>query len=363
MTPTKPKILIVFEHRETDNQFVFILAEGIARQGMDVTCSTEKFWNDDDTHYDIVHFQWPEELVGWSTPDPAQIDRLRRRIDVLRTRGTRFVYTRHNSHPHNANGVLSTAYGIVEACSDAVVHMGRYSQDEYQATYPGTLNYVIPHHIYQGMFREDLTREEARRYLGIPQRKFVITAFGKFRNNAEIRLILKGYFKAKLRRKCLLAPRLFPFSRTPLQSSTLKRFVSRLGYYTVLPLARLWGIRGGASDELVTDHDLPYYIAASDVLFIQRKRILNSGNVPLGFLFHKIVIGPDSGNVGEWLRDTGNPVFDPDSAQSIADAIGRTFALRKADQGEKNYRYALEYMNLERVASLYVDMYNEVLSL
>ena len=58
------KALIVFrENGETDNLFVPILCDAIRMAGIDVRCSTKEFW-DSDKHYDIIHFQWPEEVVG-----------------------------------------------------------------------------------------------------------------------------------------------------------------------------------------------------------------------------------------------------------------------------------------------------------
>ncbi len=80
-------------------------------------------------------------------------------------------------------------------------------------------------------------------------------------------------------------------------------------------------LRAGANDELIDNCDLPYYMAASNVIFIQRKGQLNSVNIPLAFLFHKVVIGPDSGNIGELLRNTGNPVFRSDKKQDIIRAL------------------------------------------
>lgn len=66
----------------------------------------------------------------------------------------------------------------------------------------------------------------------------------------------------------------------------------------------MYKLQAGANDELIDNCDLPYYMAASDVIFIQRKDILNSGNVPLAFLYHKVVVGPKVGNIGELLSET-----------------------------------------------------------
>lgn len=355
------KILITFKEGETDNLFVHTLLRELKVQGADICCSTEKFWKENSTHYDIIHFQWPEEVVGWICDDPTIIERLRQRIAWWQKRGSRFVYTRHNVRPHYANQVISNAYDLIESCSDMVVHMGRFSLNEFQARYPQSHNTIIPHHIYEHTYREDITQEEARAYLNIPQKKFVITAFGKFRNREEVRMILRAFRQTHVKGKYLLAPRLFPFYRRPGYSNWLMRLASRLAYH-LMPLARLWGIRGGSNEEIVSDEELPYYVAASDVVVVQRKQILNSGNIPLAFLFHKVVIGPETGNISELLHETGNPTFDPDNTMSIAAALKQSRICCAQGQSEKNYQYARQHFALATIAGMYLNVYQQAIS-
>lgn len=359
------KALIVFrENSNTDNLFVPVLCDAIRSTGIDIHCSTEEFWNTDAT-YDIIHFQWPEEVIGWNCNDPNIILRLKERIKFFRLRGTRFVYTRHNVRPHYANEIISRVYEIIESESDLVVHMGRYSLDEFAAAHPDSRNVIIPHPIYEYTYQEDISMERARQYLNLPQNAFIVTAFGKFRNREEIRMTVGAFHKWKKRNKLLVAPRLYPFSRTAKYGRNfLKRWVSRMGYYLLAPLLNRWlKMRAGASDELIDNCDLPYYMAASDVIFIQRKDILNSGNVPLAFLFHKVVLGPNVGNIGEWLRETDNPRFDPDNPTSVVNALKKANMMAVWYKGEANYSYAMKHMNIKKVgneyAQAYIDLLNE----
>ena len=93
------KALIVFrENGDTDNLFVPILCDAIRTTGIDVRCSTNEFWNSD-TPYDIIHFQWPEEVMEGNCDDPDRICRLKECIAFFRSRGARFVYTRLNVRP------------------------------------------------------------------------------------------------------------------------------------------------------------------------------------------------------------------------------------------------------------------------
>jgi len=199
------KALIVFrEISDTDNLFAPILCDAIRMTGIDVRCSKEAFW-ESDTAYDIIHFQWPEEVVGWNCDAPDVIRRLEERIRFFRSRGAHFVYTRHNVRPHYANDIISRAYDIIETQSDIVVHMGHFSADDFAARYPQSRNVVILHHIYEYTYQEDISTARARQYLNLPQGAFIVTAFGKFRNREEIRMVL-GAFRAWKRPHKLLLP-------------------------------------------------------------------------------------------------------------------------------------------------------------
>lgn len=358
------KALIVFrENEDTENLFVPLLCDAIKTAGVDVRCSMNEFWNSE-THYNIIHFQWPEEVMGWNCNDPDKLRGLEERIRFFRTNGARFVYTRHNVRPHYANEVISRAYEIIEKESDVVVHMGRYSLNEFADKHPGSRNVIIPHHIYQFTYNEDIDWKYARSYLHLPMKGLIVTAFGKFRNREERRMVTAAFRKWDVRDKFLLAPRLYPFSKTNMYGGNfIKRWVSRTGYYWLMPLLNSLNNRqAGANDELIDNSELPFYMAASDVIFIQRKDILNSGNVPLAFLFKKVVVGPNVGNIGEILNETGNPTFCPDDSDSIVRALHKAHQLAAMGKGKENYSYALEHMSLGKVGQVYVQTYKEVLN-
>ena len=107
---------------------------------------------------------------------------------------------------------------------------------------------------------------------------------------------------------------------------------------------------------------MSFYIAASYVIFIQRKKILKSGNITLGFLFGKIVNGPDKGNVGEILRLTENPVFDPDDIKSVVYALNETYILAKSNHGKTNYDFSMRNYNIRHISRLYIKEYNRLIN-
>ncbi len=356
------KALIVFrESGEMDNLFVPTLCDAIRQRKIDVRCSTEEFWNPS-THYAVIHFQWPEEVVGWNCHDPLAVHRLEERIAHFRSAGTRFIYTRHNSRPKNGNEIIGRAYDVIESNSDVVVHMGAFSHREFIELYPEALNVVIPHHLYQYTYKEDISTEHARQKLRLPQGAFIVAALGKYRSRDEIRLTVGGFRRTPVDHKLLLAPRLYPFSRqNPYPGKPLKRYLSRMGYHLLIPLLNRWfNLRAGASDEVVDPCDLPYYIAAADVILIGQKGDLSTSDILLAFLFRKVVAGPDSGNIGELLRETGNPTFHPGDKFRIAHALLQARRLSRKLKGEMNHDYALDRMSIKEVGTRYANLYNEL---
>ena len=95
------------------------------------------------------------------------------------------------------------------------------------------------------------------------------------------------------------------------------------------------------SKKYVDVKDTSLLFSAADIVFIQRKQILNSGNLPMGFAAGKVVVGPQVGNVGEILKSTGNPTFNPDNEQSVVEAVKKGLALVKQGLGERNKNFAL----------------------
>ena len=78
------KALIVFREDDADNLFVHVLCQAIQNLKIDIHCSCRDFWEKSDS-YDIIHFQWPEEVVGWNCTDVSVIERLKQRIAYFKT--------------------------------------------------------------------------------------------------------------------------------------------------------------------------------------------------------------------------------------------------------------------------------------
>jgi len=348
------RILFVYREFLNDNLFVQTLVKELKKRNHEVYCSVDDFW-DSSLKYDIVNIQWPEEIFKYIIEE-IDIVKLRNRIEDLKKQKTGILYTRHNTSPHFSNDNVLKLYNLVEGYADGIIHLGKYSIDEMLDKDHNTNanNFLIPHHIYENTYNENISKEDARKKLDLPLEKFVILAFGRFRDNSEIFMLLKSYLSFRKKDKYLLAPRMLNFSK---KKSLLKNLI----YCIINIFFRVFSINANNYDEIIDNDLLPYYLSASDVVFIQRKKILNSGNLPLGFLFKKVVLGPNCGNVNEILLETCNPIFDPKDNKSIVNALENSYKLFFENHGYYNYNYAIKNMGINFVVNKYEEAYLSVI--
>ena len=86
----------------------------------------------------------------------------------------------------------------------------------------------------------------------------------------------------------------------------------------------------------IKEKDAHYYLNAADFLFIPRTSELNSGNITLGCTFGLVVVGADTADIGEILKQTGNPTFTVGNSKSVANAIKKAFELTLLNHGHAN---------------------------
>ena len=308
-----------------DNFFVKTLRDALRAEGVDVVCDPNEFWKPS-RKYDIIHYQWPEAVIYGMGLSRESLSATTWRISQYKKEGMRFAITRHNAKKHYGTSPLwEDLYRIVETSCDIIFHMGRYSRDTMTADHCGAKarHVIIPHHTYPAIDRS-IDKNAARRELGLRDKDKVVLAFGGFRSAMK---------RLRIKNARLIAPRLFS---APIWGR------GKVHAYRELQ-NRLRFLRYGLFLDncgLVTDKTMSLQFAASDVVLIQRKHILNSGNLPMGFYFGKVVVGPDRGNVGEILKETGNPVFDPDDEESVASAIRDALELTQSGKGLENQAFA-----------------------
>jgi hypothetical protein len=330
--------------------------------------SSDAFWSMEGD-YDVVHLHFPEYLTyeverAYLAGLTAElIEAVEERLRFWAARSS-LVVTRHVLLPHDAreDPMWEKMYETVYAYADGVVHFGHASIEEFRTRYASTAfnrgreprHEIIPHQNYASLPNE-IGRNEARRRLRIRPTNHVMLVFGAIRSDSERRLIEATFENLEVPGKILLVS---SWRERMANVSWIRlkywfRDLTRL-YHRIHPQHRF-------NYGFVEEGDAQLYLNAADVLFIPRLHVLNSGNVTLGMTFGLVVVGPDSLNVGELLRQTGNPVFDPEYPQKAAAAV--MDGLRRATGGRvgpANREMAMAEWDVRRCAALYAQFFLEL---
>lgn len=338
----------------TNNPFLFQMIRSLQAHPRVAAAQYGSRWlGDRSFRFDAVLPQWPEAMIDWKEPGAGDVERVREAFDWWEESGAAVVSTVHNTMPHfrrKVNEHTRALYRMVYGRSDAVVHLGEASRRLLKESVDYELDpsreVVIPHGNYE-FFENGAEAGSSRRNPEWGEGTWVLS-LGTIRSEEEMNLLKKASESIGRRGGTLLVAGRLPHTDR-----------KRPGYWrTRLPL--LFRRHLETEERFIPDHEVPAYLESADILLVPRIRSLNSGNVLLGYTFGKVVVGPGYGVVGEELRARGNPVFDPDSAESLEEAIGRAFDLLGSGLGEENRRFALRERRWEDVAGRYVALLNRL---
>ncbi len=348
------------------NRFLVDLNAQISRETQ-LTHDETLFWHRKGD-FDAVHLHFPEYMT-FKHQEAYQQGLRDELIESTQAclawwaQRAKLVITRHVLLPHDAlqDPQWEKMYEAVYRHVHAVVHFASASVTEFQERYSRTeflngspAHIVIPHHNYCSLPNTN-SREDCRKQLGVGLDRRVMLVFGTIRNFDEAVLILKTFRGLNLSGKLLLVSR-WKEQLAKVRWIRLKYWLRDLNrlYYRLHPQYHF-------NYGFVEEADTQLWLNAADVLFIPRLKVLNSGNITLGMTFGKVVVGPDSWDVGQLLRETGNPVFDPDRPETAVQAVEQGFRLAAEGQrGPENQRLALSQWSAEQCARQYLQVFRDV---
>lgn len=343
----QPRILIPCDPIP-GNPYLFQLIRALdASDGVGTVQHGIDWLRSDQSHFDVVHLQWPEALSSWHEPAPSQLDTLERVFRTWRSRGTLLACTVHNEFPHGRDTPrFRQLYALVYRHVDLFFHFGATSITSLTERFPEEAakasHTIVPHGNYDCM-------PTASSGPSLIPARFQLLCVGRLRSRAEIRLVeaAADYLRP-------LNGRVTVVGRLPSPKTTkLFHYVNRLG---------LWSRRNAHLIEaFAPDDEVSAMLAQADALLIPRIGNLNSGNVALAFTFGRVAIGPNSGVIGEELSKLGNPTFDPSNPRSLKTAIERAVELAQQGHGELNRKYAQTELDWRSIAQRHLNAYKRSL--
>lgn len=336
------------------NPFCYTLEDEIVSNHPDVMFCNDVnvFWSDDIFSFDVVHIMWPQVLLCGSR---FSLNDVEYRFLSLKERKIKVIATCHNLKPH----VLSSQaekniYDLVYGHSDYIVHLGSYSCNLFRTKFPNVKNVIIPHHVYDNIYKYEINRNDALKLLGLKADRRYIVCLGDFRKSDERKLVVKLAKAIVDKNLYILAPLFIKRSKNIL--TPLHYLKSNLVYLFM----RVFHKRIIFNGSRVPNNLINAYYAVSDIAFVQRTEILNSGNVPLGLFMGKVVIGPNVGNVGFLLQETGNVVFNPNNISSLTDALAEAELKCSLGVGNLNRVFAIKNYSTSICSEKYYQLYQKM---
>jgi hypothetical protein len=303
------KILIASE-LNTTNQYVDELYKGISKHCF-IRCSAIEFFNPS-TNYDIVHIMWPEELWGYNRN--KTIDDFTRKIVEFKSLGIKLVFTLHNEKPHNNDPDYKLLYKLIIDHLDAIIHLGKYSSNKYSKKInESAVSILIPHPNYSSFYNVNANNKNTNQ-----SQKIRLIFPGKIRNSEEAFLLASSLY---LIRKSNLIIKVLGnkfILRRRLLISNCRKYISY--YFKMLIIEKVYNLLDFTKKEL-TNIQLEEIVNQSDAILCLRCESLNSGIPYLAATFEKPVVGPEIGNINEFLVNTKNYIFIPSQKYSLSNQL------------------------------------------
>ncbi|MET1028337.1 MAG: glycosyltransferase [Dongiaceae bacterium] len=297
---------------------------------------------------DIVHLHWPDLIVTGRNPIKAafRVSVFLARLLEYKMRGAKIIWTVHNAAPHDATfrplaacfwpAFLSLVDGLifmsVTARIDAVALRPSFARIPYA---------IIPHGHYGPVLGTLSDRMTARQRLNLPPDKYIFLHFGQIRPYKNVPLLMREFLA--LGRPDTFLVVAGSCSRTELQQE-LEQLAA--GHDNIRLDIRF-----------IPDETLYEYLAASHMVVLPYKRILNSGSALMALSAHRPVIAPKVGSIAEVAEQVGSRWL-----RAYAGAFDRT-CLEAAfdDQPSLGELPDLRAYDWPIIAQQTVDFYRQIL--
>lgn len=354
------KVFLVHENiYNAGTPYIYTLKENIEKMHSNVLFKwgMDEFWSNNLYEYDIIHFQFPAAFMA-NDNHLHSLDDFREQIYKAKEHGVKIVATCHDLCPHYTQAAdFGDAISIVYSLCDAIFHLGEYSMNLYMQQFPKCQHLLLPHHLYDELYTIRPNKQEAREKLGLSLSKKYILCMGAFRAQEERDLVL--FIAKKLRRHGveIIAP---AFDNARISLKKKFPFISH-GWLKFIYYRYVMGVHlTGQTWVPISDDDLPYYYAACDMAFVQRLKILNSGNAVMPLLFGIPVCGPNIGNVGVFLKKYGGYTFDVEKSNELPNIISNILFSNR--QNNVAHNRDIEQLSTSVIAEKQYNYYEQIIS-
>lgn len=342
----KSNILIVNEYLA--NPFNKNLMNIFSLMGYNTYCSLLAFFLN--IKYPVIIIEWEDYLLNDkfytpNTPFDKKIKILTDYLNNYKNKNTKIIMILHNKIDHYyifdnelyRKNINFKKY-LYNQC-DAIIHLGHNGMKECIDFYnlSNIKNYVVPHTLYYN-YNIKYNKKDSKKKLKIDKDFIVIGFLGALRHQNEYDLIINSFNSLNIKKKKLLIvgnhTKKIKFNKTK-KCIIISNFIENTEKYTL-------------------------YLNATDIIFLPRIHSLNSGILFLGLSYSKIIVGPDVGNIGEYLKMFGYPTFTDEKSAIDALKKGVDLFINDPDIVYRNRIKAEELFSNYELAKIFKKIFNDL---
>lgn len=243
---------------------------------------------------DLVHFHWPDGYINQKalTKTWMRILLLTATVYLLKLKGSKLVWTVHNTAPHDAlRPKLSAAFmqWFTRRC-DGFIFMSEANKAAFYQRYQPADNSryaIIPHGHYRTCYPPAVSQLAAKQHLGLNAKKKVLLFIGMIKPYKNIDGLMQAFNDAYLGNYQLV------IAGKPDNADLREELEALKGANTRLFL------------RFIPDSELNVYMSAADVVILPYKAILNSGALLLALSYNRPVIAPHMGAIIDIQKNLG----------------------------------------------------------
>ena len=276
----------------------------------------------------LFHLHWPDPLFADCTDRfdyQVRASEFLHAIRLFQARGGAFLWTVHNSLPHEPifedlalhfHARLAAAANVIHVHSDAAIAELRrhYAVDENKCI-------VAPHGSYEGCYGRAFDTHQSRQLLGLEKVETLILCFGQIRSYKGVDGLVRAFHGLAARPDrdhvhLLIAGKVMG-DFTPAHARLLEEAHPQIH----------------VMDGFAPDAKLPLLFGAADVIALPYRQTLTSGALMLAALYGKPVVAPrlpalDAVDaIGLGVR------YDPEAPDALESALDRALRLGDRQRG------------------------------
>lgn len=277
----------------------------------------------------IIHMHWVEGYAGFSSKNriKALIKSLTFIIDVYILKyllRAKIVWTIHNLYSHEC------AYPKIEKVIkkffskkvNAIICQCNYAKKKFIKEFGAPENKIhLINHGYFKCFKNQISKEKARKDLNLKSDDLVFLFFGSIRPYKGIVNLIESFKKIRTNTNVKLLIVGKPMNNR-IKLDILNRIKNSPNIEPIL--------------KFITQDQIQVYINASDLIVFSYKKILTPGGIFLAMSFGKPVIAPRLGCITELVDEKGAFLYNPKETEGLLNALEKAienkYKLKKMEE-------------------------------